>query len=45
MSLNIKDSEAHKLAQTLAKETGESMTEPERRFGRCDHDQQLYLPS
>jgi antitoxin VapB len=26
MSLNIKDREAHKLAQTLAKETGESMT-------------------
>ena len=26
MSLNIKDPEAHKLAQTLAKETGESMT-------------------
>jgi len=26
MSLNIKDPEAHKLAQILAKETGESMT-------------------
>ena len=26
MSLNIKDPEAHKLAQRLAKETGESMT-------------------
>jgi antitoxin VapB len=26
MSLNIKDPEAHKLAQTLAEETGESMT-------------------
>lgn len=26
MSLNIKDREAHKLAQTLADETGESMT-------------------
>ena len=26
MSLNIKDPEAHKLAQTLARETGESMT-------------------
>ena len=26
MSLNIKDPEAHRLAQTLAKETGESMT-------------------
>jgi antitoxin VapB len=26
MSLNIKDSETHKLAQTLAAETGESMT-------------------
>ena len=26
MSLNIKDPEAHKLAHTLAKETGESMT-------------------
>ena len=26
MTLNIKDPEAHKLAQTLAKETGESMT-------------------
>lgn len=27
MALNIKDAEAHKLAQALAKETGESMTE------------------
>ena len=27
MSLNIKDDEAHKLAQALARETGESMTE------------------
>ncbi|PYU60464.1 MAG: protein transcription factor [Acidobacteria bacterium] len=26
MSLNIKDPEAHKLAQELARETGESMT-------------------
>ena len=26
MSLNIKDPETHKLAQALAKETGESMT-------------------
>ena len=26
MSLNIKDPETHKLAQTLAEETGESMT-------------------
>jgi antitoxin VapB len=26
MSLNIKDPEAHKLAQQLARETGESMT-------------------
>jgi antitoxin VapB len=26
MSLNIKDPETHKLAQTLARETGESMT-------------------
>ena len=26
MSLSIKDPEAHKLARTLAKETGESMT-------------------
>jgi antitoxin VapB len=26
VSLNIKDPEAHKLAHTLAKETGESMT-------------------
>ncbi|MGA2429141.1 MAG: type II toxin-antitoxin system VapB family antitoxin [Candidatus Acidiferrum sp.] len=26
MSLNIKDPEAHKLAQLLAKETGETMT-------------------
>jgi antitoxin VapB len=26
MSLNVKDPEAHKLAKTLAKETGESMT-------------------
>ena len=26
MSLNIKDPEAHRLAQTLAKETGETMT-------------------
>jgi len=26
MSLNIKDPQTHKLAQTLAKETGESMT-------------------
>ena len=26
MSLNIKDSETHKLARTLARETGESMT-------------------
>ena len=26
MSLNIKNSEAHKLAQALAQETGESMT-------------------
>jgi antitoxin VapB len=26
MSLNIKDPQAHKLAQTLAEETGESMT-------------------
>jgi antitoxin VapB len=26
MSLNIKDPEAHKLAQSLAKETGETMT-------------------
>jgi antitoxin VapB len=26
MSLNIKDPEAHKLAQLLARETGESMT-------------------
>lgn len=26
MSLNIKDAEAHKLAQTLARETGQSMT-------------------
>lgn len=26
MSLNIKDPETHKLAQTLAQETGESMT-------------------
>src|SRR6267154_2240647 len=26
MSLNIKDPEAHRLAQTLARETGESMT-------------------
>ena len=27
MALNIKDREAHSLAQALAKETGESMTE------------------
>ena len=27
MSLNIKDPEAHRLAQTLAKETGETMTQ------------------
>ena len=27
MSLNIKDPEAHKLAQALASETGETMTE------------------
>jgi antitoxin VapB len=27
MSLNIKDPDAHKLAQTLAKETGETMTQ------------------
>jgi len=27
MSLNIKDPEAHKLAQRLAEETGESMTQ------------------
>jgi antitoxin VapB len=26
MSLNIKDAEAHRLAQALAKETGETMT-------------------
>ena len=27
MSLNVKDPEAHRLAQALAEETGESMTE------------------
>jgi antitoxin VapB len=31
MALNIKDPEAHRIAQALAKETGESMTEAVRK--------------
>ena len=31
MALNIKDAEAHRLAQALAKETGENMTEAVRK--------------
>jgi antitoxin VapB len=44
MQLNIKDPETHKLAQSLAKETGESMTDAVRqaireRLERVRHEQ------
>lgn len=42
MSLNIKDPEAHRLAQAIARETGESMTRVvtealRERFARIEH--------
>ncbi len=50
MSLNIKNEEAHKLAQQLARSTGESMTEAvtqalRERLQRLHHEQKMPLAS